>query len=70
MVLVFWKFYGFLCRNTGFDYGITEGVIPEESFIAKLLATIYFGLTVLLILFNIRKIKNLQKNPQGLLILE
>lgn len=48
---------------------LTDGLIPSEPFIGKLLATIYLGINSLLILVNLKTPKSLREYPQLLIML-
>ena len=47
--------------------GLTDGIIPEEQFMARLLAGIYAGFIGTLVLVNIKKLSNLKEFPQLIL---
>ena len=67
----FWHFGSFIIFGVGslaLTMALSEKIIPAEPFIGKLLAGIYFGLTALLLLFNLHDLKSLKEYPQGLII--
>ena len=47
--------------------GLTDGVVPAESFIAQLLAIIYAGFIGTLVIVNLKNLGNLKEFPQAIL---
>ncbi|MEM7369130.1 MAG: hypothetical protein AAF587_11065 [Bacteroidota bacterium] len=63
----FWHFGSFMVFFVGvlaLVMGYSDTLIPAENFIGKLLAIIYLGLNVLLIVLNASQPKNLKEYPQ------
>lgn len=68
----FWhigSFLIFLMAAIVLSMGFTDGFIPEESFIARLLAVIYAGFIGVLVLVNLKDLSNLKAFPQGILFI-
>lgn len=68
----FWHVGSFLVFFVGaiaLVMGATEGVIPAEHFIGKLLAIIYLGINGLLILVNLRDLSKLKEYPQLIIMI-
>lgn len=68
----FWhigSFLIFLMAAIVLSMGFTDGFIPEESFIARLLAVIYAGFIGVLVVVNLQNLSNLKEFPQGVLFI-
>lgn len=68
----FWhvgSFIIFLNAITVFIMAVTDGILPNESFMAQFVAIIYAGFTVVLIVVNGQKLSNLREFPQAILFI-
>lgn len=68
----FWhvgSFLIFLNASIVLTMGFTDGFIPEENFVAKLVAIIYAGFIGTLIIVNRKNLGNLRQFPQAILFI-
>lgn len=68
----FWhvgSFIVFFVGGLALTMGISDGLIPAESFIGKLLAFIYLGINSLLIVLHISQPKKLKEYPQIIIMM-
>lgn len=68
----FWhigSFLIFLMAAIVLSMGFSDGFIPAESFIARLIAVIYAGFIGVLVIVNLKNLGNLKEFPQGVLFI-
>lgn len=66
----FWhlgSFLIFLMAAVALVMGFTEGVVPAEAFVARLLAVIYVGFLGVLVAVNVKNLGSLKEFPQAIL---